>query len=35
VEVHGGSLTAENMRDTENGPIKGARFLIRLPAEPR
>lgn len=35
VEVHGGSLTAENMRDTEDGPIKGARFLIRLPAEPR
>ncbi|VVS99426.1 sensor histidine kinase [Rhizobium sp. EC-SD404] len=35
VEVHGGSLTAENMRDTEDGPIKGARFLIRLPAEHR
>lgn len=35
VEVHGGSLTAENMRDAEDGPIKGARFLIRLPAEHR
>jgi two-component system sensor histidine kinase ChvG len=31
VEAHGGSLTAENLRD-EEGHILGARFSLRLPA---
>ena len=35
VEAHGGTLTAENMRDKAGGPIKCARVTIRLPAERR
>jgi two-component system sensor histidine kinase ChvG len=31
VEAHGGTLTAENLRD-EDGDILGARFTMRLPA---
>jgi len=31
VEAHGGTLTAENLRD-EDGHIQGARFTLRLPA---
>jgi two-component system sensor histidine kinase ChvG len=31
VEAHGGTLTAENLRD-EEGHVQGARFTLRLPA---
>lgn len=31
IEAHGGTLTAENLRD-EDGHILGARFVLRLPA---
>ncbi|MDS1137001.1 sensor histidine kinase [Nitratireductor indicus] len=33
VEAHGGTLTAENITGTKPGDIKGARFIVALPAE--
>ncbi|TPI62315.1 HAMP domain-containing protein [Mesorhizobium sp. B3-1-7] len=33
VEAHGGTLTAENIPGTKPGEIKGARFMVTLPAE--
>ncbi|WP_163264981.1 sensor histidine kinase [Chelativorans alearense] len=33
VEAHGGTLTAENIPGTKPGEIRGARFVITLPAE--
>jgi two-component system sensor histidine kinase ChvG len=33
VEAHGGTLTAENIPGTKPGEIRGARFLVALPAE--
>ncbi|WP_352838800.1 sensor histidine kinase [Mesorhizobium sp. M0514] len=33
VEAHGGTLTAENIPGTKPGDIKGARFVVTLPAE--
>ncbi|MDG4878328.1 sensor histidine kinase [Mesorhizobium sp. WSM4935] len=33
VEAHGGTLTAENIPGTKPGEIKGARFVVMLPAE--
>lgn len=33
VEAHGGTLTAENIPGTKPGEIKGARFVVTLPAE--
>ncbi|MET3578741.1 two-component system sensor histidine kinase ChvG [Mesorhizobium robiniae] len=33
VEAHGGTLTAENIAGTKPGEIKGARFVVTLPAE--
>lgn len=33
VEAHGGTLTAENIPGTKPGDIKGARFVIALPAD--
>ncbi|MDH6231316.1 two-component system sensor histidine kinase ChvG [Mesorhizobium soli] len=33
VEAHGGTLTAENIAGVKPGDIKGARFVITLPAE--
>ncbi|RWC09236.1 MAG: HAMP domain-containing protein [Mesorhizobium sp.] len=33
VEAHGGTLTAENIPGTKPGEIKGARFIVTLPAE--
>ena len=33
VEGHGGTLTAENIPGTKPGEIRGARFVITLPAE--
>jgi two-component system sensor histidine kinase ChvG len=33
VEAHGGTLTAENIAGTKPGDIRGARFVITLPAE--
>lgn len=33
VEAHGGTLTAENIPGTKPGEIRGARFVIALPAE--
>ncbi|WP_352955024.1 sensor histidine kinase [Mesorhizobium sp. M1322] len=33
VEAHGGALTAENIPGTKPGEIKGARFVVTLPAE--
>lgn len=33
VEAHGGTLTAENIPGTRPGEIKGARFVVTLPAE--
>jgi two-component system sensor histidine kinase ChvG len=33
VEAHGGTLTAENISGTKPGDIKGARFVIALPAD--
>ncbi|HWK63916.1 MAG TPA: sensor histidine kinase [Rhizobiaceae bacterium] len=33
VEAHGGTLTAENIAGTKPGDIKGARFVVTLPAE--
>lgn len=35
VEAHGGTLTAENIAGTKPGEIRGARFIINLPAEDR
>ncbi|WP_099867065.1 sensor histidine kinase [Pararhizobium haloflavum] len=35
VEAHGGSLVAENIRDGKSDAIRGARFVMRLPAETR
>ncbi len=32
VEAHGGTLTAENIAGTKPGDIKGARFVVALPA---
>ncbi|WP_371075285.1 MULTISPECIES: stimulus-sensing domain-containing protein [unclassified Sinorhizobium] len=32
-EAHGGSLRAENIVDIESGAVKGARFILSLPAE--
>ncbi len=33
VEAHGGTLTAENMSGGKPGDIRGARFVVALPAE--
>ena len=33
VEAHGGTLTAENIPGTKPGDIRGARFVVALPAE--
>ncbi len=33
VEAHGGTLTAENIPGTKPGEIRGARFVVTLPAE--
>ncbi len=33
VEAHGGTLTAENIAGTKPGDVRGARFVIALPAE--
>ncbi|MCA0035008.1 sensor histidine kinase [Mesorhizobium sp. B263B2A] len=33
VEAHGGTLTAENIPGTKPGEIKGARFVVTLPAD--
>ncbi|QDC01806.1 sensor histidine kinase [Mesorhizobium sp. 8] len=33
VEAHGGTLTAENIPGTKPGEIKGARFVVALPAD--
>ncbi len=33
VEAHGGTLTAENIPGAKPGDIKGARFVVTLPAE--
>lgn len=33
VEAHGGTLSAENIAGTKPGDIKGARFVVTLPAE--
>ncbi|WP_352552424.1 sensor histidine kinase [Mesorhizobium australicum] len=33
VEAHGGTLTAENIPSIKPGEIKGARFVVTLPAE--
>jgi two-component system sensor histidine kinase ChvG len=33
VEAHGGTLTAENIAGTKPGDIRGARFVVALPAE--
>ncbi len=33
VEAHGGTLTAENVPGTKPGEIRGARFVVTLPAE--
>lgn len=33
VEAHGGTLTAENISGTKPGDIRGARFIVTLPAE--
>ncbi|HMM65195.1 MAG TPA: sensor histidine kinase, partial [Mesorhizobium sp.] len=33
VEAHGGTLTAENIPGTKPGEIRGARFVVALPAE--
>ncbi|WP_295811531.1 sensor histidine kinase [uncultured Nitratireductor sp.] len=33
VEAHGGTLTAENAAGAKPGDIKGARFIVALPAE--
>ncbi|CAI2932079.1 sensor histidine kinase [Aminobacter niigataensis] len=33
VEAHGGTLSAENIAGTKPGELKGARFVVALPAE--
>ncbi|WP_235911546.1 sensor histidine kinase [Mesorhizobium xinjiangense] len=33
VEAHGGTLTAENIAGSKPGDIRGARFIVKLPAE--
>jgi two-component system sensor histidine kinase ChvG len=33
VEAHGGTLTAENIAGTKPGDIRGARFVVALPAD--
>jgi two-component system sensor histidine kinase ChvG len=33
VEAHGGTLTAENIPGTKPGEIRGARFVVTLPAD--
>jgi len=33
VEAHGGTLTAENIAGAKPGDIRGARFVVTLPAE--
>lgn len=33
IEAHGGKLTAENIPGTKPGEIRGARFVVSLPAE--
>ena len=33
IEAHGGTLTAENIAGAKPGDIKGARFIVALPAE--
>lgn len=33
VEAHGGTLTAENIPGTKPGELRGARFVVALPAE--
>lgn len=33
IEAHGGTLTGENIPGTKPGELKGARFIISLPAE--
>jgi two-component system sensor histidine kinase ChvG len=34
VEMHGGTIAAENLQEAPDGPVTGARFTVRLPAEP-
>ena len=33
VEAHGGTLTAENIAGAKPGEVRGARFVVSLPAE--
>ncbi len=33
VEAHGGTLTAENIPGSKSGDVRGARFIVKLPAE--
>ncbi|MEQ9245998.1 MAG: ATP-binding protein, partial [Nitratireductor sp.] len=33
IEAHGGTLTAENIAGAKPGDLKGARFIVSLPAE--
>ncbi|MEP0276563.1 MAG: stimulus-sensing domain-containing protein, partial [Nitratireductor sp.] len=33
VEAHGGTLTAENIPGSKSGDVRGARFVVKLPAE--
>ena len=33
VEAHGGTLTAENIPGAKPGEVRGARFVVTLPAE--
>ena len=33
IEAHNGTLTAENISGTKPGEVKGARFVVTLPAE--
>ncbi|QDY99500.1 HAMP domain-containing protein [Nitratireductor mangrovi] len=33
VEAHGGTLTAENIPGSKAGDVRGARFIVKLPAE--
>jgi two-component system sensor histidine kinase ChvG len=33
VEAHGGTLTAENITGAKPGDVRGARFVVKLPAE--
>jgi two-component system sensor histidine kinase ChvG len=35
VELHGGTVEAQNRRDAPGGPVRGARFIVTLPASDR